>query len=164
MFDDFESILKEYESMIYHLLNKYQVNDPEKEYYQELVITLWKATREYQEGRMKFSTYAYSKMNYRLIDLFRKNNRDRELAELMTKEQRDQMVFHEVSYERDPVFTQQIRGILTEREWLWFDGQILQGKKLVEIARDHNVSADAVRNWKRRAVVKIRRLWERVVD
>src|SRR5690625_5961354 len=67
MFDDFESLLKEYEPMIYHLLSKYQVNDPEKEYYQELAITLWKASRDYRPSQMKFSTYAYSRMNFRLI-------------------------------------------------------------------------------------------------
>ena len=158
MLDNFDLLLKEYEPMIYHLLNKYHVRDPEYEYYQELAIALWQASRDYEPGEMKFSTYAYSKMNYRLIDLFRKNNRVRELKELLIRERRDQLVFTESSYEQDPVFLQQIKSCLTDREWLWFEGQILQGKRLVEIAEDYGVKANAVRHWKRRAVVKIRKL------
>jgi len=164
MFDDFESLLKEYEPMIYHLLSKYQVNDPEKEYYQELAITLWKASRDYRPSQMKFSTYAYSRMNFRLIDLFRKNTRDRELKERVKKEQKDQVVFTESGYERDPVLIQQIRDVLTEREWLWFYEQIFHGKRLVEIAEEHGVGSNAVRHWKRRAVVKIRKLWQNMSD
>ena len=164
MYEDFELLLKEYEPMIYHLLNKYQVYDPEKEYYQELVIALWKASRHYQTSEMKFSTYAYSKMNFRLIDLFRINNRDRKLVDLMKKEHRGNMVFNESSYDNDPVFVQQIKNALTEREWLWFEEQIFHGKRLVEIAKEQSVGANAVRHWKRRAVVKIRKLLERSLD
>lgn len=159
MFDDFEVLLKKYEPMIYHLLNKHQVRDPDKEYYQELVITLWQATQQYQTGKMKFSTYAYSKMNYRLIDLFRKNNRVREHEEIICKANREKSVIYERSYEHDYIFFQQIRQALTEREWLWFDGQIFQGKTLVEISREQGVKANAVRHWKRKAIVKIRKLW-----
>jgi len=158
--DNFEKILKEYEPMIYHLLNKYQVRDPENEYYQELCITLWQAFEEYQEGKMKFSTYAYSKMNYRLIDLFRKNNRIREQEEVICQENKQKSVIHERHYDYDHILLQQIRNLLTEREWYWFEGQIFQEKTLVEIAREKEVKANAVRHWKRKAVVKIRKLLE----
>lgn len=161
MLDNFEVLLEEYEPMIYHLLNKYHVRDPDNEYYQELAIALWQASRDYRVGEMKFSTYAYSKMNYRLIDLFRKNNRVRELSELLISERQDQLVFTESNYENDPVFLEQVKSQLTDREWLWFEGQILHGKRLVEIAEEYDVKANAVRHWKRRAVVKIRKLLDR---
>ncbi|WP_440895026.1 sigma-70 family RNA polymerase sigma factor [Amphibacillus sp. Q70] len=159
MFDDFERLLKAYEPMIYHLLNKYQVRDSDKEYYQELVITLWQASEQYKQGEMKFSTYAYSKMNYRLIDLFRKNNRVREHEKIICKANREKSVIDESNYEHDYLFIQQIRQALTEREWLWFEGQIFQGKTLVEISCEHGVTANAVRHWKRKAVMKIRQIW-----
>lgn len=163
MLDDFEKRLKEFEPMIYHLLSKYQVRDPENEYYQELCITLWQATKSYQKGKMKFSTYAYSKMHYRLIDLFRKNNRIREQEQAVCAENKQNAVIYEDRYDDDHLLLQQIRDILTEREWLWFEGQIFQGKTLVEISREQDVKANAVRHWKRKAVVKIRKLWRQEI-
>lgn len=158
MFENFNLLLREYEPMIYHLLNKYGVKDPEKEYYQELAIALWQATKQYEEGVMKFSTFAYSKMKYRLIDLFRKENRLRELKKKLQQEQRQLVVYVEQRYDDDHVFFQQVRQVLTERELLWLEGEIFQGKTLVEIAKEHQVKPDAVRNWKRRATAKIKKL------
>ncbi|MBU5595527.1 sigma-70 family RNA polymerase sigma factor [Amphibacillus sp. MSJ-3] len=161
MFDDFEVLLKEYEPMIYHMLNKYQVRDFDGELYQELVITLWQATKQYEQGKMKFSTYAYAKMNYRLLDLFRKQSRVLEGEEIVYQENKKIAVIYEPSYETDYIFLQQIRAILTDREWLWFKGQILQGKTLVEMGHEHGVKANAVRHWKRKAVAKIRHFWNK---
>ncbi|WP_017470478.1 sigma-70 family RNA polymerase sigma factor [Amphibacillus jilinensis] len=152
---DFNKLLNDFEPMIFHLLNKYQVCDHDDEFYQELTITLWLASIHYQPGKMKFSTYAYNKMRYRLLDLFRKNYRTHRQEQKIYHETQSNAIYYESGYDHDYVLLDQIKGRLTGKEWTWFQGAILQGKTLVQIGQDSHVTANAVKHWKRKAVKKI---------
>lgn len=155
MEQDFNQLLNDFEPMMYHLLKKYHVRDGEGEFYQELAIVLWQASLTYQEEKMKFSTYVYSKMQFHLIDLFRKEERARNKIEAYQQHLRSDLN-QSSQNDYDPTFVEKIKAILTDNEWLWFEGQILKGQTLVEIGNDHHVTANAIRHYKRKAVSKLR--------
>ncbi|SET50339.1 DNA-directed RNA polymerase [Salinibacillus kushneri] len=72
---DFNNLLKKHENIIFHLIHKYGIRDPENEFYQEGIITLWKAFETYDETKGKFSTYAYFLIQKKFLTLIRKHNR-----------------------------------------------------------------------------------------
>lgn len=153
--DDFNRLLNDYEPMIYHLLKKYHVRDPEGEFYQELAICLWQASLDYDDKKMKFSTYVYNKMQFRLIDLFRKDERKRKVEDKYQQHITMTGQGHIEDHVGDQVFINQLKDVLTENEWCWFDGHVIKGKTLVEIGKDLGVSANAVRHYKRSAAKKL---------
>ncbi|WP_067843195.1 sigma-70 family RNA polymerase sigma factor [Amphibacillus sediminis] len=158
MEDAFQKMVQQYEPMIFHLLKKFQVRDQDQEFYQELLITLWQASVDYQPEKGKFSTFVYYKMQYRLIDLIRKAGREQQLKHLMLREYHHESIYHEHSYDHDYLMLKQIRALLTAREWRWFKGQILEGKSMTQISREYQVKPNAVRHWKRKSITKIKRL------
>lgn len=56
---NFTEVVLEHENMIHYLIYRLGIRDPEREFYQEGVIAIWKATKTYDESRGKFSSYAY---------------------------------------------------------------------------------------------------------
>ncbi|SDC30427.1 RNA polymerase sigma factor, sigma-70 family [Pelagirhabdus alkalitolerans] len=155
----FTQLLEDFKPMIYHLLNKYHIRDSDGDYFQELSITLWKASTSYDQARMKFSTYAYQTMQFRLIDLIRKNSKMKESEERFKKCLRaEDMSFVCVDHNLTE-WILDIRNCLTKNEWFWFVGEIVEGKRLVDIALEQGVSANAVRHWKRKAIIKIRNIY-----
>ena len=154
--DEFNRLLNDYEPMMYHLLKKYHVRDPEGEFYQELAICLWQATLDYDDKKMKFSTYVYNKMQFRLIDLFRKDERKRNRDEKYKQHVEATGQFQTEDQITDGYFINQLRHALTENEWAWFEGHVLKGKTLVEIGKELGVSANAVRHYKRSAARKLK--------
>lgn len=154
--DEFNRLLNDYEPMIYHLLKKYRVRDPEGEFYQELAICLWQATLDYEHEKMKFSTYVYNKMQFRLIDLFRKDERKRNREEKYRLHVETNGQFQTMMSVPDSLFIGQLKSLLTKNEWFWFEGHVLKGQTLVEIGKSLGVSANAVRHYKRSAVRKLK--------
>ncbi|GEN57138.1 hypothetical protein GCM10012290_17830 [Halolactibacillus alkaliphilus] len=154
--DEFNRLLNDYEPMIYHLLKKYHVRDPEGEFYQELAICLWQATLDYDNEKMKFSTYVYNKMQFRLIDLFRKDERKRNREEKYKQHVETTEQYKTEDQLPDKALIIQIKQLLTENEWAWFTGYVLKGKTLVEIGKELGVSANAVRHYKRSAAQKLK--------
>ncbi|GEM03660.1 hypothetical protein HMI01_06480 [Halolactibacillus miurensis] len=154
--DEFNRLLNDYEPMMYHLLKKYHVRDPEGEFYQELAICLWQATQDYDDEKMKFSTYVYNKMQFRLIDLFRKDERKRNREEKYKHHVETTGSFQTEDQVPNTDFIVCLKQLLTDNEWLWFEGHVLKGKTLVEIGKDLGVSANAVRHYKRSAARKLK--------
>ncbi|SEN69880.1 RNA polymerase sigma factor, sigma-70 family [Amphibacillus marinus] len=157
MENKFNQIISQYEPMIYHMLKKYQVRDRGGDYHQELLIVLWEATVNYRPGKMKFSTYLYTRIRFKLIDLIRKNSRISEKEHFSDVELMHTYCL-ESAYDWDFILINQIEQVLTKREWQWFVEHIFYGKTLVEIADLYHVSTNAVRHWKRKAIPKIRPL------
>lgn len=71
----FEEVLKQFEPMVYHLINKYRIRDVEGDFYQEATIALWRAWKDYDETKMKFSSYVYFRIDKALLSLIRKQNK-----------------------------------------------------------------------------------------
>ncbi|MRH41096.1 sigma-70 family RNA polymerase sigma factor [Aquibacillus halophilus] len=156
----FNDILKAHENMIYHLINKLGIRDPDKEFYQEGVIAIWRAVETYDENRGKFSSYAYFLIEKGLLSLIRQRNRQVEkdnyyLEKLSTDESR---VLTSLEIGFDPYLLNSIEEILTDNQLKWFKLFVLEDLSIKEIANIENVTEDAVKNWGRLARPKLRAL------
>jgi RNA polymerase sigma factor (sigma-70 family) len=158
--NDFSQLLKQYEGMIYSIINRLGVRDPHGEFFQEGAIALWKATKTYDASRGVFSSYAYSIIRGALMNLITKRNHINETVERYKLyapiEARRTQNLEETFI--DPYLIQKAKSILTENQWKWFQMFVLEDRSIKEIAEKENVTEEAVKNWGRYAREKIRRL------
>ncbi|WP_371069522.1 sigma-70 family RNA polymerase sigma factor [Sediminibacillus sp. JSM 1682029] len=156
----FEEVLADYEKMIFYLLNKWNIRDPEKEFYQEATIALWKACESYDPARGKFSTYAYFCMEKALLSVIRKQTRQQEKQEKFIKMEKanpDRVVTF-LQEGIDPYLLARLESVLTEKQMIWFQLYVLEDLSVKAIAQKEQVTTAAVKNWARAAKPKIRRV------
>ncbi|SEQ14060.1 sigma-70 family RNA polymerase sigma factor [Piscibacillus halophilus] len=150
----FSEVLKQYESMIYHLIHKLNIQDREGEFYQQGLIALWESYQKYYD-RDSFSKITYITIRSRLIDLIRKKSRliERETVSEFFQEEAE----HDASIENfDPMFWELVRGALTEKQWIYVQKRIVEGKGIKEIATEEHVTIDAVKGWGKEVKRKLR--------
>lgn len=155
---DFQVVLSEHQKIIYHLINKYRIRDPEQEFYQEGTIALWKAMQTYDESRGKFSSYAYFLIDKTFLEMIRQRNRqaDKQKAYIATIDSDQLSTALETEF--DPYLLQMIERHLTDNQMKWFTLAIMHDKSYKEIAVQESVTIDAVKNWARLAKPKIKNL------
>ncbi|QHS23754.1 sigma-70 family RNA polymerase sigma factor [Virgibacillus sp. MSP4-1] len=158
--EEFSHVLEEYERIIFHFIHKYGIRDPENEFYQEGVIALWKAYKDYDPAKGKFSTYAYFLIQKTFLTLIRKSNRQTEKDQyyIEVKSKDFQEVAEELDTGFDPYLYEQIKQVLTDNQMKWFQRFVLEDLSIKEIAEKEKVTIDAVKNWGRLAKPKVREL------
>lgn len=151
----YEEVVAQYENMIYHVIHRLGIRDPHHEFYHEGLLALWEASEKYDEKKGEFPPFAYFIIRSRIIDYMRKKRRSLE-QEALTEE------FPVIGTEQteieefDPHFWRTVRNQLTDKQWIYIKGHIVEGKSLAEIATDHDTTVDAVKNWGRLAKKKLR--------
>ncbi|SDM58647.1 sigma-70 family RNA polymerase sigma factor [Sediminibacillus halophilus] len=156
----FEEVLATHERMIYYLINKWSIRDPEKEFYQEATIALWQAYESYDPARGKFSTYAYFHIEKALLSVIRKQTRQQEKQEmyiLMEKSDPGRVVTF-LQEGIDPYLLARLENVLTDKQMTWFQLYVLEDLSVKAIAQKEKVTTAAVKNWARAAKPKIRRV------
>ncbi|SER70730.1 RNA polymerase sigma factor, sigma-70 family [Gracilibacillus ureilyticus] len=153
----FDKVLKENERIIHYLIHKYKIRDEEGEFFQEGMIALWHATETYDPSKMKLSTYIYSCISNRFLNMIKKDSREYEylLAWLEQVKMEDLLVEDQLAI--DSKLLQDIRGILSENQWRWVVHFVLEEKQIGEIADKYDVTVSAVKSWRKNARLKIRR-------
>ncbi|WP_240468670.1 sigma-70 family RNA polymerase sigma factor [Gracilibacillus sp. YIM 98692] len=158
----FDEVLEKHERIIFHLIHKYGIRDADGEFYQEGCIALWRAWEEHDASLSRFSTYAYYAVSRTFLDKIRKDNRKLEqYRDWMQRMRVDDAVREDVLGMDERVLAE-IRKVLTERQWVWFEQYVLRERSLPEIAESEGVSVHAVKNWGRLAREKLKRLLVRV--
>ncbi|ASK62293.1 hypothetical protein CFK37_09035 [Virgibacillus phasianinus] len=156
MSSEFNDVLKENEAIIYFLMKKLKIRDPEKEFYQEGLIALWKAVQTHNAKRGKLSTYAYFLIEKSLLSLIRmpKEPEKLELMDWYT----DKSLTYVLETEFDPYQLKRIEQVLTHKEMKWFTLFVLQDLSLKTIAEIEGVSIEAVKTWAKQAKPKLQQL------
>ncbi|CQR46252.1 RNA polymerase factor sigma-70 [Paraliobacillus sp. PM-2] len=154
----FEQLLRDFEPMIHHLLHKYGIVDAEKEFYQEGSIALWRAWQTYDQEKGKFSTYAYFSIQKAFFTLMRKEkNVQKRKEKYATYTDGDSLVcYNQLPF--DPYLLAAIEKKLSANQMKWFTGYILHQQTNKQIARQENVTENAVKNWARLAKPKIKQI------
>lgn len=154
--DDFEYVKQEYETIIYHLIHKYQIRDVEGEFYQEGLIALWQAYQQYDESKSKFPTYAYYCIARCFLNKIQKENREKNRLKgwLAQVRMEDLMMVDDCVV--DSQMIEEIQGILTANQWKWFELFVLQDQSVKTIANSYGVTENAVKNWGKLARKKVR--------
>lgn len=159
---DFQEVLSQNENIIYYLIKKYGIRDPDQEFYQEGLIALWKAMDNYDASRGKFSSYAYFLIEKSFLTVIRARNRHTEKQEAyitaISRERTNLIAELEDEPVIDPYLLDQIKQNLTEKQMTWFTLAVLNERSYKDIAKQEKVTEDAVKNWARLAKPKIQRI------
>ncbi|MFD2637858.1 sigma-70 family RNA polymerase sigma factor [Piscibacillus salipiscarius] len=142
---DFSEILAEYESMIYHLIHKLNIQDRDGEFYQQGLIALWESYQKFY-GRDSFPKITYITIRSRLIDLIRKKSRLIE-HETISEFFQEEAVNDSNIENFDPLFWDMVKNALTEKQWVYVQKRIIQGRGIKEIAYEEGTTTDAVKGW-----------------
>ncbi|WP_077624525.1 sigma-70 family RNA polymerase sigma factor [Sediminibacillus massiliensis] len=156
----FGEILGEYENMIHYLIYKLGIRDPEKEFYQEGTVALWKAVEAYEKKRGKFSSYAYFRIEKALLSLIRKNNRnmENEAAYLNSCSMDTTPLTSTLDIDFDPYLLESIKQALTDNQMKWFSLFVLEDMPIKVIAEKEDVTVNTVKSWARHAKPRIREI------
>ncbi|MEK3905915.1 sigma-70 family RNA polymerase sigma factor [Oceanobacillus sp. FSL W7-1309] len=175
----FEEIFEQNKRRIHYHLHKLNIQDPHQEFYQEGIISMWSAYKNYQPDKGPLSTYFNFIIRHRLIDLIRKESRRIEREVLASTEEEatfEAEVYHKASntnfsgltvkenIKSDDYLWQQVKGILTDKQWKWIRYYIIEDKSLKEIAEQEEVSIEAVKSWGKEAKKKLRNVdFEKII-
>lgn len=140
-----------------------------EEFYAEGMIALWQAYESYDASRGELDTHLNAALNFHFIDLIRKNKRasdaqisareqlitDQETGNTMTRT--NQLLIDPSGIQiNDTQVWQQIKSLLSKRQWTWVVYFVIKEYPLKEIAAQEEVSIEAVKSWAKEARRKLR--------
>ncbi|KRG10476.1 sigma-70 family RNA polymerase sigma factor [Staphylococcus sp. NAM3COL9] len=142
----FEEVYKKYKHIIHYLLKKYNIQYNYDEYAQLLLIKMWELSKIYNSQKSNsLNAFLYSRLNFYLIDLFRKHHA---LPLIDALEQEVKTTLNNVDYDSMLVF-QQFLLLLADKEQQWLLLKFA-GLKQYEIAKLLNCSVSTLKNYQKR--------------
>ncbi|NWK85439.1 sigma-70 family RNA polymerase sigma factor [Staphylococcus sp. GSSP0090] len=147
----FSKIYDKTKHIIYVLLKKYNIKYNNDEFIQLLTIKLWELSQKYNAQKStSFQSYLYTRLNFYLIDLFRKQHSIYELLAPLDEIKCHQVptTYFDANITYDNFFT---KLSTQEQQWLRLK---LYGYKQKEIAHHLNCSISTVKNIQQRVQVK----------
>ena len=150
---EFNKIYQEYNKIIHYLLKRYQITYNYDEFYQLLLIQIWHLTHHYQPSQSsKLSSYLFIRLNYYLIDIFRKENKKIPTINIDTPihSKNEPIQF----LDEDALLLQDIYYLLNNQEKQWLDLKLL-GYKQYEIANMMHLSISTIKKIKKITQSKI---------
>lgn len=167
----FEDIFEANKKRIHYHIHKLNIRDPHQDFYQEGLFALWNAYSTYKPEKGPMGTYFNFIIRNRLIDLIRKESREREAEEKIVQAssailsdgnqlRRQESVAPVQQLKplpiKDDTFWQTLKKHLTDKQWKWVQLHVIEGMTLTEIARQEDTSAEAVKSWGRQVRKKLR--------
>jgi len=167
----FEEIFEQNKRRIHYHIHKLNIRDPHQEFYQEGLCALWNAYDAYKPEKGPMGTYFNFMIRNRLIDLIRKENRERASEEktvLATsaslsdgnqlRRQETAALLHstEDMPVEDEALLASLETHLTANQWKWVRQYALEGMSLKEIAEKEGTTVEAVKSWARQARRKLK--------
>lgn len=166
----FEAFLDVHGDRIHYMIHRLGIKgDWYDEFYGEGLVALWQAYQEFEGDRAEVGTFLNYRIRFRLIDVMRKKLRDKEkeqlaydgLVQVLDCGNRHRasgvgLVDPSGLPVADSVFWEQVRELVTERQWLWIYYFIICDLTVKEIMELEGVSADAVKGWGRAARERLR--------
>ena len=153
----FNNVYHQFNKYIHYLLNKYHIRYNYDEYYQLMLIRLWQLTNQYNASlNSNFSTFIIFRLNYYLIDLFRKEQPKQSVEISILNPSSSKLPIYILNDFN--LIMQEAWKHLTRQEQQWLILQI-SGYKQYEIAQQMHVSLSSVKNYKRNARQKLQRFF-----
>ena len=166
----FEEIFKQNERRIHYQIHKLGIRDPHREFYSEGLYALWHAYQKYEPDKGPLATYFNFMIRNRLIDKVRKNSRITHNHDIVIQEEKLELnQGNHVGTTKLPVvdpkgidvvdepFWQEVKSLLTEKQWTWVKYTIFKQLTTKEIAALEKVTESAVKSWAKEARKKLRK-------
>lgn len=148
----FERIVDQYTPLIKSQIHKLNLTTNYSLYEQAGLIALWECMMNYREEKGSFSAYAYLKVRGKLLDERRKEFRTYYQHSLNWSE------YEEIFSSPLPVEPHAIDlTSLTNNQRKWVEHVVLEGRSLKSVAVAEGVSVEAVKSWRKSAIIKLRK-------
>ncbi|QFT88544.1 RNA polymerase sigma factor SigS [Bacillus sp. THAF10] len=146
----FEEIHQQYTPMIHHIIKTLNIHSDKELYFHEASVALWEATLTFKCHKGAFSSYAYSCMRGKVLNLLKKEIK-RSSTEICTLSLPEQPIFL-----TNAMIEINIKN-LTPKQKIWVIEYVINGKKLNEIAKENEVTVSAVKSWRKEAIKKLKK-------
>ncbi|WP_080843882.1 sigma-70 family RNA polymerase sigma factor [Cytobacillus gottheilii] len=157
--DSFEMVIKQYEPLLYKLMNTLNIYQDRDEFYQLGLISLWEAWSNFDSSKGKFISYAYPYIRGRFLQ---------ELKKVIQKQQ--QHTYPDAEYMesiKDSTIPHSLELLnilpycecLTVKQRKWVIYTFIQGLSVQQIADQESVSVSAVKQWRTGAKKELRKRW-----
>ena len=141
--------------MIHKIIQSLHIYRNQDEFYQTGLIGLWEASQAYNEGKGRFSNYAYSYMKGKMLTQMNQDNQYLGKHVLSKKEVWKNIEDQESLYLEKETFQTYCDG-LTEKEAIWVIAFSIEQLTIKEIAEREKVSLSAVKRWRSGAIRKLK--------
>lgn len=165
----FEEIFRQNERRIHYQMHKLGIHDKQQEYYVEGIYAMWMAYKKYDPNKGPLATYFNYTIRNRLIDMIRKKTREDLNKQKVIHEKtcdidngnrsgtRKQPMVDPSGFELvDDAFWQRVKSKLTANQWKWVKFYIIDGMSLGDIARQEDISTEAVKSWGKQVRKKLK--------
>lgn len=157
----FEEVAQQYDPLIKGMIKQLHLYKNIEDMYQIGLIALWEAYEKYDPTKGAFGGYAKSTVKGRMLTALRQSRTydDRHVFAKSNEEGGDDILAVAdtsvmIPLEEETVSLYLIE--LSERQRLWVEQALLQGRKTREIAEAEHVSPNTVRTWKKEALKKMK--------
>jgi len=149
---DFEQLSAQHSNMIHSIINSLHIYKDRDEFYQVGLIGLWDASKNFDEKKGSFFTYAYGFIRGRMLIHL---NREKKLEDRyvpVLEEDWLQVGYEEHFLEKENLLSHFYN--LTDKEKQWVILRFYEGCSNKEIAEKGNLKLTSVRSCERRAMGK----------
>lgn len=153
--ESFDELVVQYQPMIHKIIQSLHIYRNQDEFYQTGLIGLWEASQSFNEGKGKFSNYAYTFMKGKMLTQMNQNNQYQGKHVLPEMEFWENIVDQESLYLEKETIQIYCEG-LTEKEATWVIASSIEHLTTKEIADREKVSVSAVKRWKAGAIRKLK--------
>ncbi|MDZ5473260.1 sigma-70 family RNA polymerase sigma factor [Bacillus sp. 31A1R] len=155
--ESFNQLMKKYEPMIWKIIQTLHIYKNKEEFYQIGLIALWEANKRFDAKKGNITGYAYTYIRGKIQSEMTRMNHYKE-----------HMVFPKTEFwnlikdgENIPLETESILSLckdLTMNQKKWVLYTLHDDFTTIEIARKEKVSLSAVKDWKKGAKEKLRKI------
>ena len=150
---DFEQLATQYSKMIHSIIHTLHIYKNQDEFYQIGLLALWDASKNFNEQKGSFSTYAYSYIKGRMLSLLRSEKKREDHTLYPSEDYWNQLECETNMMEKENLLS--YFHHLTDKQEKWVLSYFYLGLSNKEIALRENVSLSAVKNWKKTAMEKV---------
>ena len=150
---DFDSLAAQYSKMIHSIIHTLHIYKNQDEFYQIGLLALWDASKNFDDQKGSFATYAYSYIKGRMLSFLRSEKKREDRILYPSEEYWNGLEYETSMMEKETLLS--YFHHLTDKQEKWVLSYFYLGLSNKEIALRENVSLSTVKNWKKTAMEKV---------
>ncbi|WP_374724530.1 sigma-70 family RNA polymerase sigma factor [Calidifontibacillus erzurumensis] len=157
-----EDVLVNYEPLVKKQIQALGIYKNKEDFYQLGMIGLWEAYIRFDEKQGTFPAFAKRTVRGKMLTQLSKDVQLEMGLVAFTEEMEEVIADTRID---DPLERELVLSYchgLSEKQLTWVIQSIIENKKLKEIAEDEGVSVERVKSWRKRALKKILKNYEKI--
>ena len=162
----FEEVLADFKPLIHSTIDRLQLSLKRDEYEHVGMIALFDAWQRFDGEKGAFPSYSRLYIHGRMCNHLRDQDK---------WSHHNHLTDHSVMTEASPaeedeslklmeLFDYGVSMKLSPRELCWFEGNIIRGESITDLASHYHVSKETVKSWRKGAIKKLRTASDRSAD